>query len=256
MRIAYIFFFSILTPSFALQAKPSKLDELKKVTGQPSVSPRNIMTQNFKSIGEVSGSNRDSNYLTNGDSIFLKMNVPVSVGDVFSIFKDLGPIKKSYRFKDNSVNRIQLLGEVYITDVKSGWVVGTIMNAEEDIQRGNQIGRPLNLKIQLNPQEPQSPLRGKILGGSEGEQMIGTHRFTFIDKGSSDGLRVNDRLFVLRESEKINKEDKNFPEIPIAEIIVVHLDDHYATAYVLGGSENFQAGASFKTAISEEKYLD
>lgn len=256
MRIAHIFFYSILFSSFSLEAKPSKLEELKKVIGKPSVSPRNIMTQNFKSVGEVSGSNRDSNYLTNGDSVFLKMNVPVSVGDVFSIFKDLGPIKKSYQFQENSVNRIRLLGEVYITDVKSGWVVGTIMNAKGDIQRGAKIGRSLNLRVQLDPQEPQSALRGKILGGSEGEHMIGTHRFTFIDKGSKDGLRVNDRLFVMRASEKINKEDKNFPEVAIAEIIVVHLDENYATAYVLGGSENFEAGSSFKTAISEEKYLD
>jgi hypothetical protein len=239
-----------------LDSEPSRLEQLMKITGDPQVTPRNIMVEQMESLGEISGSNRTANYLTNGDLVFLRMNIPVSVGDVFSVYTDHGPLKKSYRFQQDTGRRVQILGEVFITDVKSGWIIGRLRNAQDDIQRGHQIGRLMNFQVQLKPQEPQKPIRGRILGGSEGEQMIGTYRFAFIDKGSQDGLNLNDRLLVMKEPDSINKVSANFPELPIAELIVVHLDQRYSTVYVFGGIESFAAGAPFKSAISEERYLD
>ena len=54
-----------------------------------------------------------------------------------------------------------------------------------------------------------------------------------------------------------NKEvTKGMPEVNIAELVVVNLDENFSTAYVLSANDRVERGNSFKTAISLVKFLE
>lgn len=239
-----------------LNAQTSKIEELKRITRIPYVAPENIITDRFESLGKIVASHRNQRYLSNDDIVYLQMNKPVSVGDRFSVYADRGKVKVPGSWLQSKGRKIQILGYVLVTEVSSNWVTAKIYDAKEDIMRGNEIGPLVDFSLAINPQEPKSMIRGRILSAAKNSHMIGSYEFAFIDKGKADGLQINDRLYVYRSGDSFKNINSNLPEIPVAELVVVQLDEHVGTVYTLNSHESFEAGAAFKSAISEVKYLD
>ncbi len=215
----------------------------------PQVSLEHFVLDDVDVKGELEGSYKKNRYLTTNDIVYLKLKNPaVSVGDRFSIFttgKKLGKTAQSIRLK----------GFVTVTKVLPTSVVGKIDDAKVDIHLGDKVGPELSPNVSISPQEPTANVRGKILGSTESLAMIGAYHFVYIDKGANDGIRLNDSLDVIRTADGSSKVTPGLPEVTIAKLAVVQLASHTAIAYAIAAADAFEQGATFKSNVSEVKYL-
>jgi len=168
----------------------------------------------------------------------------------------LGNVEKPGSLFSTSGERIHILGYVRVTAVKPGIIVAKIYGAKEDIDRGNWIAPLIDRRVKVDPHNCKKDVRGIILSAAGPNNLIGSYQFTFLNKGSADGLNVNDKLYIYRKGTSAPGVDADLPEVNVAELVVVATTDKYATAYTLGGMEHFEAGAHFKTAVPETHYLD
>ncbi|MBN8555237.1 MAG: hypothetical protein J0L93_07325 [Deltaproteobacteria bacterium] len=259
-------FFAVLSLQLSLKfghtfAVDSNDDfEVKKnsiVTQPPEIMLENIIVEDMKSLGSIVGSYKKNRYLTNLDTVYLKMpNQNVSVGDRFMIYNDLGGVKVPGSFMKKTGKNISIKGFLQVSEVTPNTIVAKIYDSNIDINIGDLVA-PISadIRVKLNPQEPTANLTGMVLSAAKDVKFIGPYEFAFINKGSADGLKKNDRLFVYRTGDGNQKVTKELPQVNIAELIVANVSAHHATAYCTGSSESFEEGSTFKTAKSEVRYL-
>jgi hypothetical protein len=220
-----------------------------------TVRMENIILDKMEDLGSIVGSYKNVVYLTNEDAIYLKMNAPVSVGDRFSIYRDMGSVEIPNTFFKKAGRSIWIKGYAQVTSIESNTIVAKIYDANLDIVKGDKIGPNWDLTLKLAPQEPKNNVRGQILGAAKDTKFIGPFEFAYLNKGSDDGLNLNDRLFVFRTGDGKETLTKDLPEVNIAELVVTHLSAKTATAYCMGATESFGAASTFKAAKSEVKYM-
>lgn len=223
----------------------------------PLITLENILVDNVKALGKISGSFKDATFLANTDTVYLQMtNSGVSVGDRFSVFKNNGGVKVPDSFFKYVGNNLHIKGFVEVMKVTPTTVIGKIYDATEAITIGDSLGEPLTLGINLQPKEPATDVRGIVLAAANGTDMIGAYHFAYINKGKLDGLEINDRLYVYRKGTQTQKVTKSTPEVNVAELIVVNVADHLATAYCVSAEDSVLKGATFKSAKADVTYLD
>lgn len=222
-----------------------------------TVMLEDILVENFESVGKVGGAYIGAALLANRDFIHLDLKNPsVSVGDRFAVYGDLGALNIPGAFNRKVGKRLRLKGLVEVTKVTNGAVVGQIYDSSMSIEVGDILSPLAEVNFEIKPKEPTRRVRGKILSGARDFSLISPHDFAFINRGSQDGLQLNDRLFVYQTSEMDPRIDKSLPPVNIAELVVVHLGSKLSTVYCLGANDSFSAGASFQSAISEVRFLD
>lgn len=216
-----------------------------------------LITDELEPLGKIASSYRKAAYLSNGDPVYLDLgDYPASKGDRFSIVQSYGPVKSWQGSDSYDAQRIQVKGFVEITKITPTTVVGVIREATQDVNLEDLIVPFIDLQVEVDPKEPKKEVRGRVIDAATLTAMMGAHSFAFINKGSKDGLKVNDRLFVYRTGDGSSAIDIDLPEVNIAELVVVNTSKEFATVYTLGGRETFRAGSNFKSAISEERYVD
>lgn len=234
-----------------------KIDLLGKVDRNPRVEYEYFISEKIKPVGQIIASWRQADYLSNDDVVYLKTNSPVSPGDRFSIYKDIDAVKapKSF-FGSSKGRRIQVIGALKVTAVKEEVVEAKIYNATHDINRGNHLMPLIDRVVTIDPQEPSKMVRGTILGPAEPTNLTGTFLFSFIDKGTRDGLKQNDLLYVYRKGFSAPGVTAKLPEVNIASLVVVNASENFSTVYNLTSIDAFEGGDKFKSAMTEVKYLD
>ncbi|PIR22856.1 MAG: hypothetical protein COV44_05900 [Deltaproteobacteria bacterium CG11_big_fil_rev_8_21_14_0_20_45_16] len=257
MKLTFLRIFSLLMFVAALNALKAQnsLEKLDGLNKTPYLDLEYIIANKMESVGIIAASWQPSTYLTSEDVVYLEMEMPVSVGDQFTVYRDVGDIKQLGTFFGSAGRRIQFLGDVRVTKV-SDIVEARIYNAIDDINTGNKLMPYFSRRIEISPRIPTNDIRGKILGPAEPKEIAGSYLFVFLDKGSNDGLRMNDKLFVYKKGHGSKAIKSHLPDVNIAELMVVAVTETHATAYVLNSVEGFEAGANFKTALPEIKYLD
>lgn len=255
--------FVLLAVSITLATRLTAENEydfsIKKFThdGKPKVSLENIAVKNPESVGMVVGSYKKVNYLTNGDTVYLKMENPsLSKGDRYTVFVDQGGIRPVGSHFSTIGHKILVKAYVEITRVLPKTIEAKIYDATSEVVIGDKLMPLMNPEVVIDPQMPKENIEGRILEGAHDVSLIGSHEFAFIDRGLQDGLRINDRLFVYRTVDGGSEIKKDLPQINIAELVVVHADQKLATVYCLGASDKFESGAAFKTAQTDVTYLD
>lgn len=252
---ACILSLSALSNSKANAQSEARVDRLKNVDTRPAVRVDYFIDRDLHSLGEIIDSYRQANYLSNQDRVYISTKDPVSVGDRFTIVRDEGRVARRGIFGRVSAHRYSVRGYARVTQVFEDAIEAQLMNAADDIQKGDLL-IPYRENIQyVKAQEPKEDVRGKILAGAQDTSLIGAYELSFIDKGEASGLKLNDRLTVYRRATE-GSSGSNSVEIPIATLVIVDLSKDYATAYTLASVESFEPGALFKSDISEVRYLD
>lgn len=243
--------------SFQLQAEEfQKIDKLSLVNKTPVVDFEYFISNDFKSVGKIVASWVQAEFLTNEDTVYLKLDHPASPGDRFGVYKKLDKIDDpSASFSGGY--RIQYLGNVKVLEVKEKVIVGKIYNARDNINRGDLIGELMDTNIKIQPHEPKVMVRGKVMAPAAPIHMSGTYEFAFINKGSKDGLQVNDLLYIYRKGTgRKGIPESDLPEVNVSSLVVVNTSEKYSTVYSLTGIEPYEKGANFKSAMNEVRYLD
>ncbi len=222
----------------------------------PSETPENIISDGIKPLGTIVGAFKKNKYFATGDTVYLRFNDSgVSVGDKFSVYQDLGGITIPGKLSKVGHN-IMIKGSLIITKVLPGTVVGKIYESNFDMHFGDTLTTLFDLKKEYHPKEPKEMVQGVVLASSTGIQLIAAYSFAFIDKGRKQGIEVNDLLYVFRTADGNSTITKGLPEVNIAEMVVVDVQDNFATVYCRAASDAFSPGAHFKGARSEERYLE
>lgn len=215
------------------------------------------LVSQMKPIGKIEGAFRPTEKLANEETVYLKFNEGnVSVGDRFLIYSNLGGVRVPGSFFKYVGNNILYKGSVQVTSVLPNAIVGKISEASLDIEVGDLLTPYRDLSMKIEPKEPTVEVRGKVLGSPNGTELIGAFNFAYIDKGAKDGLQMNDRLSVYMTSDGNKDVTHGMPEVNIAHLVVVNLDESFSTAYVLSATDRVERGNSFKTDISLVKFLD
>jgi hypothetical protein len=208
-------------------------------------------------LGKIMGAFRRNQKLSNDDTVYLKFDQTiVSVGDVFTIYSDLGPIKGLDNKFQKLGQKVMVKGYLQVTSVLPETIIGKIFDASSDIDVGDLVGPNVSLVHKVSPQEPSSDVRGRVIANAGENNLVGAYEFVFLDKGSKDGLKPNDKLVVFRTADGSAEIKPGLPEVTIAELIVINAEPRFSTAYVLSSRDSFERGAPFKADRSKVKFLE
>lgn len=250
---------SFLMPLFLVRAQEKKDFEISRYDFQqspPNITLEHLLVDKMDELGEIGGSYLEASYLRDDDLIYLRLKDPaVSVGDHFMLYSDDGPVPVPGKYGKQIGRDILIKGYAEVIKVLPKAIVAKIYNAAMNITVGDKVALPIEQSLKLEPKEPATMIRGQVVRSANNLGAIAPYDFVYINRGEKDGLRVGDRLYVYRTAEGERKLDKLRPSVNIAEIVVANLGEHVGTAYVIGAEDFFDAGAFFKSAISDVKFL-
>lgn len=178
-----------------------------------------------------------------GDVGFLKIKstADVRVGDRLTIFR---PVKAVYhpltRGYMGQLTRILGVVEV-IRESDEGVAEFRVVQSFDALARGDLLKR-YEEPPPIPPQQVTSdPLIGVIVDSKEQRQVTATLDVIYIDKGELDGVALGDRFSVVRPGRRQSPAAKTL-DLTVAEIKVLGLQAHTATAYVLKSTEGVERG--------------
>ncbi len=158
--------------------------------------------------GEIIGSPEDRMFLTAPSRVYARVTKEqadkLEVGDTLSVFQYTRGVARG----DKEVAKVvQVLGTLRVDslDPKTHLIEGTITESTDVIERGARIG-PLERRLDVVPAKTnEAELRGSIISSIQPNVMYGQNQIVMIDKGEDDGLKVGNRLFVIRRGDPWKK---------------------------------------------------
>ncbi len=225
--------------------KASKRDPINVPTrtrvSSTSVTLRQLAFVNrdkLKYAAEVVGSVDDKLMLSRGDMVYLRYpkNRPPRVGRRYAIYSPRKPIKHpvlKVKGKKKVVGAyVRILGELEILSVKKGKRArARIRESVDVIERGALVG-PLQQTFKVvQPTRNTRNLQAYVVALLDTDQISGTGQLVFIDAGKKQGLKVGNRMYVIRRGdayvgvtepgESAGQDDRRYPARAVAEATVV-----------------------------------
>ncbi len=212
--------------------------------------------------GEVAGSPGENMLLTEQNEVYLNINKDhddIKLGQELAVFSP----ERTAEAGEARGQVVEIRGTVKITawDSKTRIARATVSESIDIIERGNLLG-PVGRRFDVVPPvQNRKELWGKISGGINPRELLGQHQIVFVDKGSEEGLRPGNRLFVIRRGDpwresirsggdlagqriryEVKKAEvermgdpgsgKKFPEEVVGEIRVLRTRQHSSTCLV------------------------
>lgn len=151
--------------------------------------------------GEVNGSAEDKMFLTDTDEAYMRVgpNHDVKLGQELTVFR---PVRKV-----PGGNLVQLQGTVRVDRWDPGTRIarGQVIESLDVIERGARIG-PVGRRFQVVPPvRNEKDVNAQVLASVYPHNFYGQNQVVFIDKGDEDGLKVGNRLFVIRRGDAWRK---------------------------------------------------
>jgi hypothetical protein len=225
--------------------------------------------------GEVTGSPEDKMFLTEEDAIYLRLGPghDLKLGQEFTIYRPLRNIGPG--------RIVQFQGTVRVNewDPHTRIARGKLVESLDVIERGARIG-PITRRFEvIDPVRNDAEVRAHVLAGIYPHNFFGQNQVVFIDKGEQDGLRIGNRLFVIRrgdawrkslatpeaatrialesnsaaEIEKVSppRDERHLPEEIVGELRIIGVRPHTATALVTTATREIEQNDD---AISRKGY--
>lgn len=163
------------------------------------------------------------NYGAN-DRLYVKLLADASEGDVFDVFRAGDPVRDPRTGKDIGV-LINHLGQVEITGSSDGIYRAIVLNAFEEISRGDKLKPASQIDTRILPSYPQGPVAGEILYIRAGAAEAGQSQIVGVSLGLKDGMQPGTVLSVHRAGRKvadhISGERLQLPEEKIGELLIL-----------------------------------
>ena len=227
--------------------------------------------------GEIVGSPADKMLLSEGDDVYFKVNKDkeIALGKLLTIFRPLVT-------RDDAAEKGQLVsirGTVRVDRIntETHMVRGRIVESLDVIERGAKIG-PVDRRFDVVPPIKSSEdIEAKIVAALYPHAFYGQFQVVFLDKGEKEGVKVGMRFFGLSRGDRWRHtlrgagtfatvrpvmeddrparteniedlgKDEQFPDETYAELRVVRVREHTATAFVTVSQHEIERGA-FVTA--------
>lgn len=156
-----------------------------------------IEDDNAQTWGEITGAREDKMFLTDFDEVYMKIvdDRDVKIGQELTVFRPIRSV--------GSVKLVQIQGTVRVDfwNAKERIARGRITETLDTIERGARLG-PIARKFEVvPPRRNDVELRAGVSASVFPRQLHGSNQVVFLDRGEVDGLKPDNRLFVLRQGD-------------------------------------------------------
>jgi hypothetical protein len=202
----------------------------------------------------VEGSTDEKLLLATGDTIYIDYPAgqPPKVGKRYAVYQEQRAVK--HPATGNRIGSyVNVIGEVEIASVKKDKRARAVITDSVDvIERGARVG-PLQRQFKNVDSVPaEVDLQTTIVAQLVADELIGAHHVVFLDKGSEAGLKVGNRLFVVRRGDAYEKlggsvsnrgqDDRRYPARAIGEVLVVETGKQTSVALVTMSVQELEIG--------------
>ncbi len=188
----------------------------------------------------IDGSVDEKVLMGDGDSVYLSYppNKPPAVGKRYSIYKPGNPVRANG--KDVGAY-VRIYGTVEVVSVKQDKRArGVIIEANQEIERGLKVGPLVKTYRTVPPQAPEVDVQGNVIAMITADQLIGQGELIMIDLGKSSGIKVGNRMFVVRRGDalapnmtlNVAQDDRRFPARALGEMVIVDVGDNISVGLI------------------------
>ena len=193
---------------------------------------------------KIVGAEDEKLMLASGDSVYLEYEGKTpKVGDRFAIYAETKKVRNPKKPKKTVGAYVKILGELQIRSVKKGKRArAEITDSVDVIERGARVGPLQRTYRTVEPQRNEVDLQGTIIALINSDALIGQGQIIFIDSTEESGLKVGNRMYVVRRGDAYEefmgpatgagKDDRRFPARAIGEIIIVQTGKKVSVAVV------------------------
>jgi hypothetical protein len=228
--------------------------------------------------GDVTGANADRMFLSDGDEVYLHIDKghDVHMGQDLTVFKPL------HISAAGTIVQIAGTARVDQWNAQDRVARAKIIESLNVIERGEKIG-PLARAFEVVPprRNDVDVVDAHVLASLHPNEFFGQNQIVFIDKGEDDGLKVGNRLTVMRNGDawrqtlvtpqagyRVSADDEtpmpplentpgsrqdeqHYPDEPVAELRVVSLKKKTATCIVTSSRVEIE---SYDRAVARKGY--
>jgi len=190
-----------------------------------------------KSMGEIiKAVGEDKVILGQGDKVFIrfKENVKPKLGTIWTIFR-ISPVIKHPVTGKNIGYIHEILGTVKLTHIYQHMVEAQIVRSYDVIYVGDHLKPYEAFKpFSISNEKPKN-IKAYIVASRAKITEIGWPEVVYIDAGEEQGLKPGQILDIFREK-------KNFPPLPLGQVLIIHVTPKTATAIILKSKYPFHSG--------------
>jgi hypothetical protein len=229
--------------------------------------------------GQVAGSPEEQMLLTEGNHVFLllKSDKAPRPGEELAIFRNIRPADHVSGARKPSGEIVKVLGTVKVdsVDAKTHVARARITESLDIIERGAKVG-PVRRKFDVVPPlKSETAIVAHLLNSFYPHVYTAQNQVVFLDRGSQDGLKVGNRLVVLRRGDTWRKSidakmsrtrleleseevvhfedtpllgnDQDFPEEAVAELRVLTTEPTTSLAFIVQSRRELVPGDTATT---------
>jgi len=225
--------------------------------------------------GEITGAPEERIFLADLDEVYLHISKEhdVKIGEELTVFRPTRSL--------GTGEIVQIQGTVRIDDwdAKSRVARGRIVETLDTIERGARVG-PVGRRFDVvAPARNENDVSAQVMASVKLHEFFGQNQVVFIDKGGDDGLKVGNRLFVMRrgdawrqtlvtdtsarriavesaspaDTERVPRarDESKYPQEVTAELRILSLHQHSATCIVTQSVHEIELG---ELAVARKGY--
>ena len=202
----------------------------------------------------VAGAVDEKSLLATGDSIYLSYPAdrPLEVGDRYSVYNETSPVAHPETGKPVG-SFVRVLGELEVVSVAKGKRARAVITDSVDvIERGARVGPLPRTFRTVEPTRAEADVQGTIVATLGSDALIGQGQVVFIDQGEAAGVKVGNRMYVVRRGDAYSDvmtpgksmgiDDRRFPDRAIGEILIVQVGKRASAALVTLGLQEIGVG--------------
>jgi hypothetical protein len=225
--------------------------------------------------GEISGAPEDHMLLGDFDEVYLRVSKDhdVKVGQELTVFRPTREL--------GTGAIVQIEGTIRVDqwDAKDRVARGQIVETLDAIERGARIG-PIRRRFDVVPPiRNEADVSAKVIASVRLHEFFGQNQVVFVNRGAADGLKVGNRLFVVRHGDAWRatmptdlaamriavesrspaeidrvpraRDESKFPEQVVGEMRVLAMHPHSATCVLTQSVREVEMG---DTAVARRGY--
>ncbi len=177
---------------------------LKPLLSNALFASSGYISDSIPSVGKVDGSPSGKTLFGNYDTVFLKTDNPVKVGDKFIIITALRLERPFATRNDGYI--IEPAGVVEVAQIEGQDIEARIVQAFGPIRSGNRLDTYHEMDAPLTTGEFRKPgMDGKVIAARNLKLLNALYDIVYLDKGSKDGVETGDmfRTVDIRDGHRI-----------------------------------------------------
>lgn len=201
-----------------------------------------VNPDDLDTIGKIASSVEPKSNLVFGDKMYIRFysNRDVKIGDKFQVIEKVKMVFDPDRETKKIGQLVKKKATITVTHIvpDKRWrrrvVEATYADGDDPVLRDDEL-IPYETNIRsLIPHFTDKDIYGKIVEADSEQFLISNNDFVFLNIGKRNGIQPGLQMYVVRRGDGLeeNTNDEDFPDVPIARILVVETFEKTATAYV------------------------